>query len=94
MSDTPKAIDATDENEPYSFYSGWCNLLFTDGHVAFVRDSIGLATFAVLGTRAGCAVVGGQDYRSAEAGFASAGRIDYFSSHRADARRSPSGGRT
>ena len=59
---TPKAINATNENEPYSFHNSGCNGLFADGHVQFVRDSVGLAVFAALCTRAGGEVVSGRDY--------------------------------
>jgi prepilin-type N-terminal cleavage/methylation domain-containing protein/prepilin-type processing-associated H-X9-DG protein len=49
--ETPIAINATNFSEPYSFHSGGANFLFADGHVQFVRDSIGLLTFAALLTR-------------------------------------------
>lgn len=50
---TPVAINATNENEPYSFHSGGCYLLFADAHVAFVAESTELAIVAALTTRAG-----------------------------------------
>jgi prepilin-type N-terminal cleavage/methylation domain-containing protein/prepilin-type processing-associated H-X9-DG protein len=46
------AMNKTNENEPYSFHPGGCNFLFADGHVQFIRDSVPLATFAALCTRA------------------------------------------
>src|SRR5262245_13692883 len=51
------AMNKRNDNEPYSFHSGGCNLLFGDGHVQFVRDSIPLLTLAALSTRAGGEVV-------------------------------------
>jgi prepilin-type processing-associated H-X9-DG protein len=56
-----QAINARNDNEPYSFHSGGANFLFADGHVQFVRDSVPLVTFAALVTRNGGEVVGG-DY--------------------------------
>ncbi len=51
-------MNAKNDNEPYSFHTGGGNVLFADGHVAFVRESIPLATFAALCTRAAGEVVG------------------------------------
>jgi prepilin-type processing-associated H-X9-DG protein len=50
---TPKAMNATNENEPYSFHPGGGNFLFADGHVSFIRESIELLTFAALVTKKG-----------------------------------------
>lgn len=49
---TPRAINATNENEPYSFHPGGANFLFADGRVTFIREQIPLLTFAALCTRA------------------------------------------
>jgi prepilin-type processing-associated H-X9-DG protein/prepilin-type N-terminal cleavage/methylation domain-containing protein len=49
---TPRPINATNDNEPYSFHPGGINVLFADGHVQLVRDSIPLLTFAALCTKA------------------------------------------
>jgi prepilin-type N-terminal cleavage/methylation domain-containing protein/prepilin-type processing-associated H-X9-DG protein len=49
---TPRAANATNFNEPYSFHSGGINVLFGDGHVQFVRESVQLQVFAGLCTRA------------------------------------------
>jgi prepilin-type processing-associated H-X9-DG protein len=49
---TPRAINATNENEPYSFHSGGANFLFADGHVAFISEQIRLEVAAALSTRA------------------------------------------
>jgi prepilin-type N-terminal cleavage/methylation domain-containing protein/prepilin-type processing-associated H-X9-DG protein len=50
---TPRAMNATNENEPYSFHAGGSLALFADGHVEFVSESIRLEVFAALATRAG-----------------------------------------
>jgi prepilin-type processing-associated H-X9-DG protein len=49
---TPRPLNATNENEPYSFHSGGCSVLFADGHVEFVSESVSLELFAALSTRA------------------------------------------
>lgn len=49
---TPRAINATNENEPYSFHPGGANFLFADGRVTFIREQIPLLTFAAMCTRA------------------------------------------
>jgi prepilin-type N-terminal cleavage/methylation domain-containing protein/prepilin-type processing-associated H-X9-DG protein len=48
---TPRAINATNENEPYSFHPFGANFLFADGHVTFIGDTIGLLEFAALVTK-------------------------------------------
>jgi prepilin-type N-terminal cleavage/methylation domain-containing protein/prepilin-type processing-associated H-X9-DG protein len=50
---TPVAINATNENEPYSFHTGGANFLYADSHVRFISESIPLEVFAGLCTRAG-----------------------------------------
>jgi prepilin-type N-terminal cleavage/methylation domain-containing protein/prepilin-type processing-associated H-X9-DG protein len=59
---TPRAINATNYNEAYSFHTGGANFVFADGHVQFIRDSIPLEVFAALCTRAGGEVVNLGDY--------------------------------
>jgi prepilin-type processing-associated H-X9-DG protein len=54
---TPKALNATNFNEPYSFHAGGANFLFGDGHVHFISENISLLTFAALCTRAAGEVV-------------------------------------
>ena len=49
---TPRAMNATNYNEPYSFHTGGGNFLFADGHVTFVEETIPLEVFAALCTRA------------------------------------------
>jgi len=50
---TPRTMNATNENEPYSFHPNGGNFLFADGHVAFIDEGLPLALFAALCTRAG-----------------------------------------
>ncbi len=50
-------MNRRNDNEPYSFHSGGANVVFADGHVQFVRDSVSVATFAALSTRAAGEVV-------------------------------------
>ncbi len=59
---TPRAINATNENEPYAFHTGGANFVFADGHVQFLGDTIPLLPFAALCTRAGGEVVSANDY--------------------------------
>ena len=51
------ALKAARSNHP-----GGVNALFCDGHVGFVKDSINLATWRALGTRAGGEVVSADSY--------------------------------
>lgn len=52
-------MNRKNDNEPFAFHTGGINVVFADGHVAFVRESIPLTTFAALCTRAAGEVVGG-----------------------------------
>ena len=56
---TPVAMNATNDNEPYSFHSGGMNVVFADGHVAFIRESVPLLTFAALCTKSAGEVIDG-----------------------------------
>ena len=53
----PAPMNRRNDNEPYGFHSGGINALFADGHVQFVRESVPIATFAALCTRAAGEVV-------------------------------------
>lgn len=46
------AMNARNDNEPYSFHLGGVHSLFADGHVMFVNQSISLSVMAALCTRA------------------------------------------
>ena len=52
------AMNAKNDNEPYSFHVGGGNFLYVDGHVQFVQETIDLATFAALCTKNAGEVVG------------------------------------
>ncbi len=54
----PIAFNGTNYNEAYAFHTGGMNVGFCDGHVAFVRDSISLKTFAAIVSRSGGEVNG------------------------------------
>jgi prepilin-type processing-associated H-X9-DG protein len=55
-------MNKRNDNEPFSFHTGGGNFLFTDGHVQFVRETVSLATFAALCTRAAGEVVSDSDW--------------------------------
>ena len=46
------AMNAKNDNEPYSFHSAGSHALFADGHSAFLNESISLSVMAALCTRA------------------------------------------
>ncbi len=52
-----KAINARNDNEPYSFHVGGAQFLFADGHVQFISEDIPLDIMAALCTRAAGEVV-------------------------------------
>jgi prepilin-type N-terminal cleavage/methylation domain-containing protein len=51
-------MNKKNDNEPYSFHSGGVSCVFGDGSVKFIRESVSLATFSALCTRAAGEVVG------------------------------------
>jgi prepilin-type processing-associated H-X9-DG protein len=53
------AMNAKNDNEPYSFHPGGGNFLFADAHVAFVQESVDLPVFAALCTMRAGEVAGG-----------------------------------
>src|SRR6266851_4664286 len=55
------AINCTNDREVYSFHPGGANVVFADGHVHFLKESIDIRIFAALVTRAGGEVPAG-DY--------------------------------
>jgi prepilin-type N-terminal cleavage/methylation domain-containing protein/prepilin-type processing-associated H-X9-DG protein len=52
------AMNVKNDNEPYSFHTGGCNMLFADGHVGFVRQSVPILTLAALMTANAGEVIG------------------------------------
>jgi prepilin-type N-terminal cleavage/methylation domain-containing protein/prepilin-type processing-associated H-X9-DG protein len=52
------AMNKKNDNELYSFHPGGGNMLFADGHVRFVRESVDLKAFAALLTKGAGEVVG------------------------------------
>ncbi|OWK46334.1 DUF1559 domain-containing protein [Fimbriiglobus ruber] len=54
----PCAINCTNDNLPYSLHTGGINLLFCDGSVKFVSNSITVQTFAALITFSGGEILG------------------------------------
>lgn len=46
------AINARNDNEPYSFHAGGMHALFADGHVTFMNQSVPINVMAALCTRA------------------------------------------
>jgi prepilin-type N-terminal cleavage/methylation domain-containing protein/prepilin-type processing-associated H-X9-DG protein len=55
-------INCTNNGEVYSFHTGGANVVFADGHVHFLRESINIRVLARLITRAGGEVVSDGDY--------------------------------
>jgi prepilin-type N-terminal cleavage/methylation domain-containing protein/prepilin-type processing-associated H-X9-DG protein len=53
----PCAINCSNNNAVYSFHTGGANVCFTDGHVAFLQQTITIDMFAALCTKNGGEVV-------------------------------------
>jgi prepilin-type N-terminal cleavage/methylation domain-containing protein/prepilin-type processing-associated H-X9-DG protein len=51
-------LNCTNDSEFYGFHTGGCNIVFADGHVQFIQQSIPLCTLAALVTRSGGEVPG------------------------------------
>jgi prepilin-type N-terminal cleavage/methylation domain-containing protein/prepilin-type processing-associated H-X9-DG protein len=58
----PCAINCTNQKEVYSLHPGGANLLFADGSVHFLKQTMVIRVFARLVTRAGGEVVSAGDY--------------------------------
>jgi prepilin-type N-terminal cleavage/methylation domain-containing protein/prepilin-type processing-associated H-X9-DG protein len=58
----PCALNCTNNKEIYSFHPGGTNILFADGSVHFLKETIDIRILARLCTRAGDEVVSGSDY--------------------------------
>lgn len=50
---SPVPLNATNENEPYSFHQNGAMFVFADGHTAFLSESIDLRILAAMVTKAG-----------------------------------------
>ncbi len=50
-------MNRRNDNEPYSMHSGGIYVLFADGRVQFVSETLSLVTFAALATRAGHEII-------------------------------------
>ena len=59
---TPRGINATNENEPYSFHTNGANFLFADGHIQFIRESVTLPVLAGLITRNGGEIISPDEF--------------------------------
>lgn len=55
------AMNARNNNEPFSFHAGGSHGLFADGHVSFLSESISLSVMAALCTRAAADPIGTAD---------------------------------
>lgn len=55
------AINARNDNEPYSMHAQGCDVLYVDGHVRFIAESIDLISFAASCTKSAGEVVPGLD---------------------------------
>lgn len=58
----PCGINCNNAHEMYSFHPSGANVVFADGRVAFLRETIRILTLAALTTRAGGEVIGDGDY--------------------------------
>jgi prepilin-type processing-associated H-X9-DG protein len=43
-------MNKKNDNEPFSFHSGGSNVLFADGHVSFLTETLPLTTLAAMCT--------------------------------------------
>ena len=56
------SLNRRNDNEPFAFHPSGANLLFTDGHVQFVSESVALRVLAALSTAACEEVVDAKDF--------------------------------
>ncbi len=59
----PCPINCTNNNEAFSFHPGGVDVVFTDGGVRFLAETLSIRIYAALITRAGGEVVTGSEYR-------------------------------
>jgi len=55
-------INCTSNNEIYSFHPGGANMLFADGSVHFIKESVNPLTIVALITRAGGEIISADQY--------------------------------
>jgi prepilin-type N-terminal cleavage/methylation domain-containing protein/prepilin-type processing-associated H-X9-DG protein len=58
----PCLINCTSDNEFFSFHPGGCNVVFADGSVHFLKETIAPPTWAALITRAGGEITSADQY--------------------------------
>jgi prepilin-type N-terminal cleavage/methylation domain-containing protein/prepilin-type processing-associated H-X9-DG protein len=58
----PCGVNCNNNKGIYSFHPGGANILFADGSVRFLRETVSIATVAALATRNGGEVVSDSDY--------------------------------
>ncbi len=58
----PYAVNATNNNEPFSFHPAGVNTVFCDGSVHFISEDVDVAVVASLVTRMGGEVISSDDY--------------------------------
>jgi prepilin-type N-terminal cleavage/methylation domain-containing protein/prepilin-type processing-associated H-X9-DG protein len=56
------AINCTNDREVYAFHPAGANILFADGHVRFVKETINIQVFVRLVTRDGGEIISADDY--------------------------------
>jgi prepilin-type N-terminal cleavage/methylation domain-containing protein/prepilin-type processing-associated H-X9-DG protein len=56
------AVNCTNDREVYGFHPGGANVLFADGHVQFLKDTINIRVFVRLVTRDGGEIISAGDY--------------------------------
>ena len=55
-------LDDSTFSNAQSYHSGGCNVLFADGSVKFIKDSISMQTWFSLGTKGKGEVIGSDSY--------------------------------
>jgi prepilin-type N-terminal cleavage/methylation domain-containing protein/prepilin-type processing-associated H-X9-DG protein len=56
------AINCTNDREVYGFHPGGANILFADGHVRFVKETINIQVYVRLVTRDGGEIISANDF--------------------------------
>jgi prepilin-type processing-associated H-X9-DG protein len=55
-------VNCTSDNEIFSFHPGGANVLFVDGSVHFLKDSLNVNIAIAMVTRAGGEILGADQY--------------------------------